>query len=288
MQLTFKPLSEKHIIPMEVFGMDRDVPCCLNKSTKWCQKTLYFYDKNQKEVIAQGIHSYLYQLFGPSVNYQVVSGFYELPPRLENINRSDVILKYLKEEKHELEAYFNATQNQEYVHIKGDLISKVISNSVVYGTKQLKINCCGNYGDEVLFRFRGESLFLKETMFRNSTIITFLNEWKSNRGFTSIKYLSIVCCDQKYLDTAVIEKNVKIKQLSQSEKMLVLTWKERTMVCMSRDDLSVDRSIMSRSYLIRDFDGEGASIEIHPTHFVFAVWNATENPHATEHLKTSG
>ncbi|EFP11007.1 hypothetical protein CRE_30878 [Caenorhabditis remanei] len=256
----------------DMFEMDFETPGCLNNPYSFCEAR-FKYDKCKRDRIVQGIHTHLYKFFGPSVDYQVALYCYDLPPRLENINFSVITRGNFSVPTYQLEAYFNASPNQEYMHINRNFLWKLSENSVVYGTKHLEIDCYGRFEYETLLRFAGRSLILKSAILSHSTIIRFLNDWKSSRGFQNLISLSITCPDSKPLKPEKIEKHVDINVL---ERSLKLEWKERACIYVTQPKKWIDRRLNSDQYLIRDSDAAGASIKINTNDFTFIVWSATE------------
>ncbi|KAF1751364.1 hypothetical protein GCK72_017918 [Caenorhabditis remanei] len=180
------------------------------------------YDKCKRDHIVQGIHTHLSKFFGPSVDYQVALSCYDLPPRLENINSTKITMGNFSVPTYQLESYFNASPNQEYMHTNRNFLWKLSENSVVYGTKHLEIEFYGYLEYENLLRFAGRSLILKSAILSPSTIIRFLNDWKSGQGFQNLIFLSTTCSNR--LEQEEIEKDVDINV---SEHSLELEWKER-------------------------------------------------------------
>ena len=113
------------------------------------------------------------------------------------------------------------------MHINRNLLWKLSENSVIHGTKHLEIDFYGYLEYENLLRFAGRSLILKSAILSPSTIIRFLNDWKSGQGFQNLIFLSITCPDSKPLKPEKIEKHVDINVL---ERSLELEWKERLVV----------------------------------------------------------
>ncbi|EFP05988.1 hypothetical protein CRE_04904 [Caenorhabditis remanei] len=271
--LVLTPVERKKMVPMGLFGMDRDMICCIDWSSL-CWYSKYLYDKKKKEVIVQGVHNYLYQFFGPSIRYQVVSDCDELPPKLENIQLSHIALTKLKTKQKKVEDYFKASPYQEYMRIHENMNGMISQKSVVYLTKHLEIDCCHSFGDDALFRFKGSSLLLVDAMFSDKTLIRFLNEWKSGTAFQQLKHLSIHCPSHQFLDPSTVQREVGMQYF---EGFLEMKWKQWTMVGRFQDKRWIPRSFKSRDYLIREFDGAGASIQISSTHFNFVVWSASKN-----------
>ncbi|KAF1751101.1 hypothetical protein GCK72_017655 [Caenorhabditis remanei] len=178
------PHTGEHKNPMKIFGMEPGTVCWLGYSM-W--PNVYLYRKKQKEAVIQGIHEYLCQFFGSSINYTILSEkkSKELPPTLKGVSSSDIWIPDGKTQE-ELESYFNDYPIQEYLKLSGKLNSRFIQNSVVYRSEYLKIDNCGNYGEEMLLNFKGRHLLFVNTNFRDSTIIQFLNKWKSNQGFQNV------------------------------------------------------------------------------------------------------
>ncbi|EFP11353.1 hypothetical protein CRE_30744 [Caenorhabditis remanei] len=63
-------LEQLVITPMDVFGMGSEIPICLHPIYYGGR---YIYDKEQTQIVVQGIHDYLYQFFGSSIDYEVES-----------------------------------------------------------------------------------------------------------------------------------------------------------------------------------------------------------------------
>ena len=190
------------------------------------------YRKKQKEVAIQGVHEYLCQFFGSSINYTIFSQkTTELPPILKHVSGSDIWIPDGKTQE-ELESYFNDYPIQKYLKLSGKLNSRLIPNSVVYRNEYLKIDS-ENYGDEILLNFKGRHLIFIYTNFRDSTIIEFLNKWKTNQGFQNLKALFISFYQypkeilfDRMLDNLEIMGNIDVRHLKPSEDALLVKWRE--------------------------------------------------------------
>ncbi|KAF1751099.1 hypothetical protein GCK72_017652 [Caenorhabditis remanei] len=273
LHLTLMPHPGEHGNPMKIFGMEPGTVCCSNYSES---SNVYLYRK-QKEAVIQGVHEYLFQFFGSSINYTIFSQkTTELPPILKHVSGSDIWVPDDKTEE-ELESYFTDYPIQKYLKLSGKLNSRFIPNSVVYRNEYLKIDS-GNYGDEMLHNFKGRHLIFIYTNFRDSTIIQFLNKWKSNQGFQNLKALFINLFD-KVFDNLEIMRNIDVKHRKPSEDALQVKWRDMKTISIPHTCSTEEKRLESRDYLIRDGDGQGASVEITPKGLSFVVWNSTENTH---------
>ncbi|EFO97038.1 hypothetical protein CRE_07186 [Caenorhabditis remanei] len=174
----------------------------------------------RKHLIIEGVHTYLYELFGLSVEYEIESDLEKLPPSLKYINRSAIQLPK-NTTGEELELCFAASPNQEYVSITDSDDFELESNSILYGVQHLHMDMNGHCAHHILFNFRGKSLLLSSVILLNSSLVRFLNEWKSNKGFVNLRFFSISLGN---LDDVWIKNRVDIKQ---SEVALELKWKMR-------------------------------------------------------------
>ncbi|EFP11344.1 hypothetical protein CRE_30993 [Caenorhabditis remanei] len=203
-----------HETPIHVFGMKRNTACNMDYSSKWA--TTYLYDRNQKEAVIQGVHDYVYRFFGSPIDYQIRSTNNELPPILKGVSRSEIkISDELTTE--ELESYFTDYPAQEYIKVEGNLNGRLSHNSVIYDMNYLEIDTCGNYGDDILLNFKGRNLIFRNTDFDISSIIQFLNEWKTNQGFENLKSLSIDLDDNYYPNVICFDKKKIIKMMRNVE-----------------------------------------------------------------------
>ncbi|EFO92838.1 hypothetical protein CRE_18196 [Caenorhabditis remanei] len=263
--------DDSEILPMEVFGMHRDVPICLDGPSH-----IYAYEKEQTGVIIEGIHTFLYQFFGPSPDYRVCTNNSQPPPNLKNINSSAIILpENITAE--ELENCFTASPKQEYIVINKETTYKLSPNSVIYDTDYLDLLRCDVDGEDVLFRFNGKSLTFSDSNLQNSTIIRFLNTWKSDRGFQNLKLLWIDVSPELFNFAGIME-SVDIKQ---SDESFTLKWKQRSTTDARYRWNTADFS----HHLMRSSDGVGASMTITQNHFYFVVWSEIENSEIMNHIK---
>ncbi|KAF1750048.1 hypothetical protein GCK72_016593 [Caenorhabditis remanei] len=272
------PITPKQpvITPMDVFGMGPEIPICVHPRYFGNQ---YLYDKEQKHLVVHGIHDYLYAFFGSSIDYEVESVGNELPPSLKNINRTCInVPKNTTAE--ELEACFTASPNQEYIEIDGHFNGILSTNSVIYGAKHLRVYFKGNHGDEILLRFRGARLQFHSTKFHDSTISQFLKEWKSNQGFQNLKSLSIGSDWKNNYNAPKLLKDIDVKQLDQAEDIVHISWQ---MSCSYYRPERLFSELPSKSgkvgfdYLIRDGDGEKASVFIEDHDVCFALWKGNSS-----------
>ncbi|KAF1768757.1 hypothetical protein GCK72_000570 [Caenorhabditis remanei] len=265
-------LKETIITSMDVFGMGPEIPICLHPRYFGNQ---YLYDRKQKQLVAQGIHDFLYEFFRSSIDYEVKSE-HKLPPSLKNINRTCIkVPKNTTAE--ELETCFTASPNQEYIEIDGHFNGILSTNSVIYGAEHLRIYFKGDHGDEILFRFKGNRLQFHATKFHDSTISQFLKEWKSNQGFQNLKSLSICSYEWKTYNGAELLKDIDIRQFDRPENILQITWRmsisyPSLMMFLFPPPKSFPSELSSRDYLIRDGDGEKASVLIENHNVRFALW----------------
>ncbi|EFP08927.1 hypothetical protein CRE_18083 [Caenorhabditis remanei] len=263
--------------PMRVFGMDPEVSCSFD--TRLCGSK-YTYNTEEKQRVVQGIHDYLYQFFGSSIDYEVESMETHLPPSLKNINSSRIKVPQ-NTTAEQLEACFTASPNQEYIEIGGHFTGNLCPNSVILGTEYLRIYCSAMHGDDILLRFRGKRLDVGQASFHDSTIVRFLNDWRTNKTFENLKSLLINSYDYKNYDAGKLLQDVGIKKMSQSEGILRLTWQMRllysTFLNFPRPPHRkwIPSAFESRDYLIRDGDGEKASVFIEDHYVCFAVWNGS-------------
>ncbi|KAF1751102.1 hypothetical protein GCK72_017656 [Caenorhabditis remanei] len=254
----------EHTNPTKIFGMEPGTVCCLSYST--CPN-VYLYRKKQKEAVIQGVHEYLCQFFGSSINYTILSKkTTELPPILKGVSGSDF---WIPDEttQEELESYFNDYPIQKRLKLHGKLNRRLIPNSVVYRNEYLELDCCGNYGEEMLHNFKGSHLVFVNTNFRDSTIIQFLNKWKTNQGFQHLKSFSIdlnlqhdniILFDKKF-DHLEIKRNIDVRHLKPSEDALLVKWREIKTDNITLTCRTEEMTLESRDYLIRDGDGKGAT-----------------------------
>ncbi|KAF1750051.1 hypothetical protein GCK72_016596 [Caenorhabditis remanei] len=240
------------ITPMDVFGMGPEIPICLHPRYFGNE---YIYDKEQKQLVVQRIHDYLYQFLGSSsIDSKVESTEHKLPPSLKNINSTSIKVPE-NTTAEELEACFTASPNQDYIEIDGHFYGSLCPKSAILGAYNLSICFKGGHGDEILSRFKGTRLQLHSAKFHDSTISQFLNEWKSNRGFQKLMSLSISSYHWKNYDAVKILKDMDVKQLEEILRII-----------------SPTGSFRSRDYLIRDVDGEKASVLIENYNVRFALW----------------
>ncbi|KAF1750065.1 hypothetical protein GCK72_016611 [Caenorhabditis remanei] len=256
---------------MEVFGMGPEIPIRLHPK----YFGIYLYNRKQKHLVVQGIHDYLYAFFGSSsIDYEVKSE-HGLPPSLKNIKRTCInVPKNTTAE--ELEACFTASPNQENIQLDGDFDGNLCPNSAILGAEHLRIISNKGHGDEILLGFRGKRLNC-DCPFHDATIVQFLNEWKSNRGFHNLESLIINSIRSKNYDAADLLKDMDVKQLDRPQDTLHLTWQTSRSYTFPITSFVPVKSwksgFSSRDYLIRDGDGEKASVSIE-NHFVsFALWN---------------
>ncbi|EFP07538.1 hypothetical protein CRE_26562 [Caenorhabditis remanei] len=207
------------VICMDVFGMGREIPLWLTNLDYWC--FTYNYRTEQKNIIIEGVHAYLLQFFESSVQYRVESDSSKLPPSLKHIHSSVYELPK-NTTAEELEECFVSSPNQEYVSIYLDFACKISPKSIIYGIENLHVACFDYYNDHILFHFRGKSLIMETSAFKNITIIRFLEAWKSNQGFETLVFLSI---GSPYLDRDKIHRATGVKQ---STDVCEIKWKERS------------------------------------------------------------
>ncbi|KAF1750049.1 hypothetical protein GCK72_016594 [Caenorhabditis remanei] len=264
-------LEETVITPMEVFGMGPEVPICFHSEGN------YIYDKDQKHLVVHGIHDYLYQFFGSSsIDYEIKTEN-ELPPSLKNIHKTSIKVPE-NTTAEELEACFAASPNQEYIEIDGNFDGNLSANSVIYGAKHLRVFFEGDHGDEILLRFKGIRLQFHSANFHDSTICQFLKEWKSNQGFQNLKSLMINSSDYKNYDAAELLEDIDVRQLDHPDYILHINWRmsisfPSAMMVGCFPLKSFPSSFESRDYLIRDDDGEKASVFIEDDDVRIALWN---------------
>ncbi|EFP08868.1 hypothetical protein CRE_18058 [Caenorhabditis remanei] len=265
-------LEQSVITPMEAFGMGPEIPIRLHPK----YFGIYLYNRKQKHLVVQGIHDYLYEFFGSSsIDYEVESTENELPPSLKNIKRTCINVPE-NTTAEELEACFAASPNQEYIQLDGDFNGNLCPNSAILGAEHLTVISNKGHGDEILLGFRGKR-FNCDCPFHDATIVQFLNEWKSNKGFHNLESLEINSyTSKKYYDVMVL-KDMDVKQLDRPQDTLRITWqmsRSYTFPITSFVPVKSWKSgFSSRDYLIRDGDGEKASVSIE-NHFVsFALWN---------------
>ncbi|EFP11028.1 hypothetical protein CRE_30745 [Caenorhabditis remanei] len=191
----------------------------------------------------------------------------------------------------ELEAYFTASPNQKYIQLEGDFNGNLCPNSAILGAEHLKVNCDG-YGDQLLLGFRGKRLACTGS-FRDSTIFQFLNAWRLNRGFHNLESVEINSSECNNYGAADPLKDMDVKQLDRPEDILHITWQVRyvqegffqmnkllyfSRLYSSRNVISMfpakswKLGFSSRDYLIRDGDGEKASVSIKNHDVYFALW----------------
>ncbi|EFP08876.1 hypothetical protein CRE_18006 [Caenorhabditis remanei] len=267
-------LEQPVMIVMEVFGMRKETPICLHSKRSGFS---FIYDKEQKQLVVQGIHDFLFEFFGSSIDYEVESTEHELPPSLKNINRTCIKVP-VNTTAEELEACFTASPNQEYVEIDGYFDGNLCPNSAILGAQHLRVHFKGNHGDEILLRFRGTRLQLHATKFHDSTISQFLKEWKSNQGFQNLKSLVINSFNYKKYDAADLLKDMDVQQLDRPQDTLHVTWQMRVLyydnhLKGSTLQKSIRSGLTSRDYLIRDRNGVEASVLIEDYDVCFALWN---------------
>ncbi|EFP08904.1 hypothetical protein CRE_18061 [Caenorhabditis remanei] len=228
-----------------------------------------------------GIHDYLYQFFGSSsIDYEIKTEN-ELPPSLKNINKSCIKVPE-NTTAEELEACFTASPNQDYIEIDGHFNGILSTNSVIYGAKHLRVIFRGDHGDEILLRFKGNRLQFHLTKFHDSTICQFLKEWKSNQEFQNLKSLVINSYDYKNYDAAELLKDIDVRQLDKAEDILHINWRmsisfPSAMMVGCFPLKSFPSSFESRDYLIRDDDGEKASVFIEDDDVRFALWKGNSS-----------
>ncbi|EFO88443.1 hypothetical protein CRE_10576 [Caenorhabditis remanei] len=279
-KLSTVSLKDNNIIPTELFGMKREVECC-SPPSKLAPR--YIYIKKDREMIMEKIHDYFYQIFGSTVYYQLESYADGFTPRLKNINCSDIILPN-GTSLFDLKTFFNSSPNQEYVRIRGDLNGKLTKNSALFTTEYLDINSSKTHGDDILLAFKGISIRFQDTMFHASTIIWFLNAWKSGKGFHNLKFVSIASIPGRCLDKNKLAENVGIKSLGSPDDTFEVKWIERTNGAVDGNRNWRDRSFNPNQYLIRDNDGEVAFIRVTMFSFDFAVWSALGNPEVIDYI----
>ena len=184
----------------------------------------YTYNTEEKQRVVQGIHDYLYQFFGSSIDYEVESMETHLPPSLKNINSSRIKVPE-NTTAEELEECFTASPNQEFIQLNGYFNGNLCPNSAILGAEHLTVNS-GGYGDQILLGFRGKRLECKAP-FHDATIVQFLNEWKSNRGFHNLASLIINSSDYKNYDAAELLKDIDVRQLDHPDYILHINWRMR-------------------------------------------------------------
>ena len=264
----------------------------------------YIYDKEQKQLVVQRIHDYLYQFLGSSsVDSKVESTEHKLPPSLKNINSTSIKVPE-NTTAEQLEACFTASPNQDYVEIDGHFYGSLCPKSAILGAYNLSICFKGGHGDEILSRFKGTRLQLHSAKFHDSTICQFLKEWKSNRGFQNLKSLAINSFNYKKYNAAELLKDIDVQQLDRPQDILHVTWQMRCVFILfqinskkfrffrvlhyvnhlkgSLLQKSVRSGFRSRDYLMRDGDGVEASVFIDNYDICFALWN--NNSCETEYM----
>ncbi|KAF1750068.1 hypothetical protein GCK72_016614 [Caenorhabditis remanei] len=259
------------ITPTDLFGMGPEVPIRLHPNLS---KRIYLYNRKQKQLVVQGIHDYLYQFFGSSsINYEVDSTGHELPQSLKNINRTCVrVPKNTTAE--ELEACFTASPNQEFIQLDGDFNGNLCPNSAILGAEHLRVISNEGHGDEILLGFRGKR-FDCDCPFHDATIVQFLNEWKSNRGFHNLESLIINSCKSKKYYDVMLLKDMDVQQLDRPQDTLHITWQTRYSYPIVKAMGSTKLwkvGFSSRDYLIRNGDGVEASVFIEDHDVCFALW----------------
>ncbi|EFP08867.1 hypothetical protein CRE_18008 [Caenorhabditis remanei] len=261
----------KKVKPMQLFGIGSMISLCRWKNSQY-DSSKYEYESSQEQTtVAKAVHSYLYQFFGSHAVYQVFSCI--RPPSLEKIDRTHIRVPE-NTTAEELEACFTASPNQEFIQLNGYFNGNLCPNSAILGAEHLTVNS-GGYGDEILLGFRGKRLECKGP-FHDATIVQFLNEWKSNRGFHNLESLIINSSDYKSYDRGDIIKNMDVKQLDRPEDILQITWEMSHSCSYSMFSIVPPKSepsdFRSRDYLIRDGDGEKVSISIENRNVRFALW----------------
>ncbi|KAF1750067.1 hypothetical protein GCK72_016613 [Caenorhabditis remanei] len=262
-------LEKTMITPMDVFGMGPTIPIRLHPNLS---KRKYLFNREQKQLVVQGIHDYLHQFLGSStINYVVDTTGHELPQNLKNIKRTCIKVSE-NTTAEELEACFAASPNQEYIQIDGHFNGNLCPNSAILGAEHLRIISNKGHGDEILLGFRGKR-FDCDCSFHDATIVQFLNEWKSNRGFHNLESLIINSYMSKNYDAAAILKDIDVKQLDRPQDTLHITWQTRYAYPIAVDPPKLRKvGFSSRDYLLRDGDGVEASVLIQNHDVCFALW----------------
>ncbi|KAF1770831.1 hypothetical protein GCK72_002655 [Caenorhabditis remanei] len=192
------------VIPINVFGI----------SSFCCMRSGYFEimaNESNIQTLLLSFYNYVHEFLGPSPEYQLSVEPEGFLPKIKNVNVTKLHFRQCPR-ANVLEEYFSCSPNQECVFFKTWAQFEFMTQSKICDTNNLKFDCLGQPTDQILADFNGRSLVLELTSIKESTIIEFVNQWRSNRKYQNLEFVHINLFRESYEDPLELMEEIGVKE----------------------------------------------------------------------------
>ncbi|EFP08475.1 hypothetical protein CRE_15470 [Caenorhabditis remanei] len=262
-------------IPIKMNFIEMDLQCCMPTES---EDFLICCGEGEIETILQTIHNFFLSWIGSNIKYELTS--YKYIPRVPNITSSQLWLLDKKTAASQLTSFLSYSPVPEFLCLI--VISGYTNYEEIPGLAETLVLYCwtGGKADILLSNFKGRELYVYKAELNDSTVIKFLNDWKSSNGYRNLKYVNVIVDESFELHPDMIMSQCSLKTFDSMEKFPVYHYKQRYQI---HPIMFHSFKFSSQYYIVRESDGYVASFKVQSNSMFFTAWNMNEKDFLEKH-----
>ncbi|CAL2030777.1 unnamed protein product [Caenorhabditis brenneri] len=167
-----------------------------------------------------------------------------------------------------LETFYTTYPNQLVSEILSRIKGPIKASSKMFQVDHLNFEDSEHSAPAILENFTGKCLFLYGAHVEDSDMITFLQKWSSKESYHELELLIVCTVSGHYFTYDTVLENFQTKPWDLTKKPKEYVYQSKV---AGRSGDAID--CQEAEEIVRDVDGQVASVEVSPRTFIFCVWS---------------